>query len=125
MTDNTGLETHDRRQQAAQLAGADVRLRVYGVRGRQASTPGVAVLVVPPDGRRAQTAQDALAQTARENDRSVGSDTIHAPIAHGNAYDAAVLTTLVQEPRASRAKPRVRTGRAGCPCGAYRPGLFR
>ena len=44
------LETHDRRQQAARLAGADILLRVHGVRVRQASTPGVIVLVVRPDG---------------------------------------------------------------------------
>jgi len=31
------------------------------------------------------------------DDRPVRSDTIHASIAHGNAYDDAMLTTLVQE----------------------------
>ena len=31
------------------------------------------------------------------DDRSVESATIHASIAHGNGYDDAVLTTLVQE----------------------------
>ena len=45
----------------------------------------------------------------RANERPVGSDTIHAAIAHGNEYDDAVLPTLLQENWTSPANAGVRT----------------
>ena len=47
--------------------------------------------------------------TPHGDDRPVGSDTIHASIAHGIEYDDAVFTPSAQKNRASRPTPGVRT----------------
>ena len=52
---------------------------------------------------------DSMDGYASRDHRPVGSDTIHASIAHGNGYADAVLTTFVQEPGASLTMPGVRT----------------
>ncbi len=49
------------------------------------------------------------------DDRPVGSDTIHASIAHGIEYDAAVLRASAPKNRVSRPTPGVRTESHGSP----------